>query len=170
MLQAAATSMTPLEVIAAKREHLARLANTAGAAGEQQAIHSAESWVPRPRGAALRMLLEELAASGIVIKPSSFDALALPVPLDLTDREQVRNHLDTITFVEIKTANQPRVQPGFGGFFFALTESEIAAADQLGDRHRVALFNKNSGELLLTSVAEILARTKSMNWQVSVQL
>lgn len=162
--------MTPLAVIAAKREHLARLANTGGAAGEHQAIQAAASWVPRPRGAALRVLLEELSASGIVIKPSSFDALALDVPLDFTDREQVRTHLETITFVEIKAANQARVQPGFGGFFFALTESEIAAADQLGVRHRVALFNKLSGELLLTSVPEILARTKSMNWQLSVQL
>lgn len=162
--------MSPLEVIAAKRAHLARLANEGGAAGEQQAILSMEQWVPRPKGPGLRVLLEELAETGIVIKASSFDALAIPHPIDLADRTQVRACLSTITFVEIKAANQPRVQPDFAGFFFALTESEIAAADQLGSRHRVALFNKLTGELLLTSVSEILARTKSMNWQLSVQL
>jgi hypothetical protein len=162
--------LSPLEVIAAKRAHLARLANEGGAAGEQQAILSMEQWVPRPKGLGLRVLLEELAETGIVIKASSFDALALPYPIDLTNRAQVRAHLPAITFVEIKAANQPRVQPGFGGFFFALTESEIAAADQLGPRHRVALFNKLTGEMLLTSVPKILARTKSMNWQLSVQL
>ncbi|MBB5716823.1 hypothetical protein [Sphingomonas aerophila] len=159
-----------MEVIAAKRAHLARLANEGGAAGEQQAILSMEQWVPRPKGPGLRVLLEELAETGIVIKASSFDALAIPHPIDLADRTQVRACLSTITFVEIKAANQPRVQPDFAGFFFALTESEIAAADQLGSRHRVALFNKLTGELLLTSVSEILARTKSMNWQLSVQL
>lgn len=162
--------MSPLEVITAKRAHLARLANEGGAAGEQQAILSMDQWIPRPRGPDLRMLLEELAATGIVIRASSFDALALPSPIDIGDRTQVRASLAAITFVEIKTANQPRVQPGFRGFFFALTESEIAAADQLGPRHRVALFNKLTGEMLLTSVADILARTKSMNWQLSIQL
>ena len=67
-------------------------------------------------------------------------------------------------------ANQTRVQPGFKGFFFALTESEIAAAERLGSRHRVALFNNSTGELLITSVPEIISRAKSMNWQLSVQL
>lgn len=162
--------MSPLEVIALKRAHLARLANEGGAAGEQQAIRSVDHWVPRPRGPGLRVLLEELAATGIVIKPSSFDALALPSPVDIVDRAQVRALLPDITFVEIKAANQPRVKPGFEGFFFALTENEIAAADQLGSRHCVALFNKLTGEMLLTSVPEILARSKSFNWQLSVQL
>jgi diketogulonate reductase-like aldo/keto reductase len=73
-------------------------------------------------------------------------------------------------FIEIKTSNQPRVKAGFEGFFFALTESEIAAADQLGQRHKVSLFNRLSGELPITSVSEILDRSKSLNWQVSVQL
>jgi len=73
-------------------------------------------------------------------------------------------------FIEIKSANQSRVKPGFNGFFFALTESEISAADQLKERHRVALYNKVTGEVLLTSVTEILARAKSSTWQVSVQL
>lgn len=162
--------MTPLEVIAAKRAHLARLANEGGAAGEQLAILAMDRWIPRPRGASLRMLLEELANTGIIIKGSSFDALALPFDIDISDRQQVRTHIRSITFIEIKTANQPRVQPGFKGFFFAVTESEISAADQLGDRHRVALFNKNTGEILLTSIGDILTRAKSSTWQLSVQL
>lgn len=162
--------MTPIELIISKRAHLARLASERGAVGEQAAIASMDQWVPRPKGRSLRTLLEELAATGITIRSSSFDALALPGSIDLDDRELLRAHLPAMTFIEIKTANQPRVRPGFGGFFFALTESEIAAADQLGSRHRVALFNNLTGELLLTSVPEIIARTKSTNWQLSVQL
>lgn len=162
--------MSPVEVIAAKRAHLARFANEAGALGENLAILSMRHWVPRPRGANLKMLLEELAATGISIKASSFDAIALDPSIDMTDRQQVRASLPAITFVEIKTANQSRVKPGFNGFFFALTESEIVAAEQLGSRHRVALFNALTSEMLLTSVPEIIGRAKSMNWQLSVQL
>jgi hypothetical protein len=128
------------------------------------------NWQPRPRGPLLRTLLEELAATGINIKGSSFDAIHLPSAIDFSDREQVRGAIADMVFIEIKTANQERVQPGFNGFFFALTESEIAAADALGARHRVALFNSRTEELLLTSVPEIIARTKSMTWQLSVQL
>ncbi|BCH67939.1 MULTISPECIES: hypothetical protein [Rhizobium/Agrobacterium group] len=162
--------LSPLEVISAKHAHLARLTNEGGASGEQLALSIMDRWVARPKGPALRILIEELAAIGIKLKASSFDALALPKAIDLSDRSQVQLHLSEITFIEIKTANQPRVQPGFKGFFFALTESEIAAAEQLGARHRVALFNKLTGELLITSVPEIISRTTSMNWQLSVQL
>lgn len=162
--------LKPLEVIAAKRDHLARLANKGGSSGEQHALLIMDRWIARPKGSALRILLEELAVDGVKIRASSFDALALPTMMDFSDRSQVQLHLPAITFIEIKTANQPRVQPGFKGFFFALTESEIAASEQLGQRHRVALFNKLTGELVLTSVPEILARTKSLNWQLSVQL
>jgi hypothetical protein len=66
---------SPLEIIAAKRAHLSRLANQGGAAGEQEALLLMDQWVPRPKGVPLRNLLLELANSGITIKASSFDAL-----------------------------------------------------------------------------------------------
>ena len=162
--------MTPLEIIAAKRAHLKRFANQSGASGEQDSIGLMEQWISRPRSGELRLLLDELARTGIVIKASSFDAIALLGHVDFGDPISVRENLNSMTFIEIKTANQERVKPGFKGFFFALTESEIAAADLLGKRHRVALFNKRTGEILLTSVPEIIARTTSMTWQLSVQL
>lgn len=164
--------MNPIEVIEAKRQHLARLANQRGASGELSALAEMENWVPRPRGIGLKVLLAALGETGVVIKGSSFDAIAFPVTesINFTDLASVRAALPKMTFIEIKTANQERVRPGFTGFFFALTEGEIAASEALGSRHRVALYNKLSGELLLTSVPEILTRTKSTNWQLSVQL
>lgn len=69
--------MTPLEVIAAKRAHLDRLANQGGAAGEQEVVLASEQWIPRPKGLALRQLIDALAATGVHIKVSSFDALAV---------------------------------------------------------------------------------------------
>ncbi len=113
-----------------------------------------------------------LGESGVIVKRSSFDAIALPVGrvVDFTDAAAVKAGLPDMMFVEIKTANQARVRPDFSGFFFALTEGELAAAEALGSRHRVMLLNKATGTTLLTSVPEILARARSTNWQVSVQL
>lgn len=162
--------MDALEVIAAKRAHLVRLANTKGAAGEVTTLLSMADWITRPKGEALRAILRALADTGIHIKGSSFDAIASPESLQFDDPQRLRDQLANATFVEIKTANQARVRPGFAGFFFALTESEIAAAAALGERHRVALYNNLTGELLMTSVPEIIARATSTNWQVSVQL
>lgn len=164
------TALSPLEFIKEKRRHLVRLANQSGSAGEAAALQTMEAWSPRPKGAQLRRLLEALDADGITIKASSFDAMATPDALSFEDPIALSEQLARTVFIEIKTANQPRVRPGFAGFFFALTEAEILAAEQLGERHRVALFNNLTGELLLTRVSEILRRSRSTNWQVSVQL
>jgi hypothetical protein len=164
--------MTPLELVRSKREHLARLANTKGATGEVVVLHDMKHWFSRPVGAALRFLLSALREEGKIIKGTSFDAIYIPdvLSFDFSDSAAVLSALPSMTFIEIKTANQARVKQGFGGFFFALTESEISAADMLGSRHRVALFNNLTGELQLTSVSELLERAKSTNWQLSLQL
>ena len=164
--------MKPIELVYAKRAHVARFANRSGAEGEAAALSEMEHWVQRPKGVELRHLLAALRETGIDIKGSSFDAISLPggVTVNFTDVAQVRTVLPRMCFIEIKTASQSRVKPGFSGFFFALTEGEMIAAELLGERHRVALYNKLTGELLLTSVPDILSRSKSFNWQLSVQL
>lgn len=169
-LQNAAVKL--IEIVQAKRAHVERLANKKGAEGEAVALSAMDHWVPRPKGKGLKVLLAALRETGVNIKGSSFDAISLlsPPMIDFSNETEVHAALPGMCFVEIKSANQARVKPGFSGFFFALTESEILAAEALGSRHRVALYNKLTGELKLTSVPEILARTKSSNWQLSVQL
>lgn len=162
--------MDLIQIIAAKRVHVDRMAAQSGAAGELRAIAATDQWVPRPKGPGLKILLDELKATGISIKGSSFDAITSPRPVNFLDPLDVRAILEDMMFIEIKTANQARIKTGFGGFFFAITENEISASDQLGSRHLVALFNKMSGEVLITSVPDILARSRSMTWQLSVQL
>jgi hypothetical protein len=161
-----------IDIVRAKRAHIERFASTCGAAGEAVALGDMAHWFGRPKGHGLKVLLAVLGETGVIIRGSSSDAIALPsaVPVDFSNGAEVRAALPGMCFVEIKSASQPRVKPGFSGFFFALTESEIVAAEALGPRHRVALYNKLTGELQLTSVAEILARAKSSNWQLSVQL
>ena len=162
----------PVDLINLKREHVKRLANQKGAAGEAAALAANVHYVSRPKGAALAILMAALKESGVIVKRSSFDAIALPEGrvVDFTNAAAVGASLRDMVFVEIKTANQARVRPDFSGFFFALTEGELVAAEALGDRHRVMLLNKATGTMLLTSVPEILARARSTNWQVSVQL
>jgi hypothetical protein len=159
-------------LIAERRTHLTRFANQGGREGEVELVTGRPEWLERPRGRELKALLRALDAAGTPIKGSSFDAIALPAGLEprLHDSLWIDEHLAAFTFVEIKTSNQPRVGPGFSGFFFALTEGEIEAAAVLGSRHRVALYNKRTGELLITSVEEILARASSRTWQLSVSI
>ena len=164
--------MKPIEVIELKRKHLARFANQTGAEGEVNAVDSMNDWTPRPKGEGLKVLLSALEESGVSIKGSSFDAIshANAEKLDFTNLTAVKAAISEMVFIEIKTANQERVKEDFTGFFFALTESEIAASEALGERHKVALFNKKTGVIQMTTVPEIIGRAKSTNWQVSVQL
>ncbi|MEW8294038.1 MAG: hypothetical protein AB2715_05210 [Candidatus Thiodiazotropha sp.] len=164
--------MKPIEVIELKRRHLARFANESGAEGEVYAIESMNEWIPRPKGNELKILLSALKKSGIEIKRSSFDAISHPdaAHINFAMPSEVETALDEMVFIEIKTANQERVKDDFTGFFFALTESEIAASEILQERHKVALFNKRTGVIKMTTVPEIISCAKSTNWQVSVQL
>ena len=164
--------MDALALLKSKRAHAARFANEGGATGERATVSSRDNWVSRPKGRAMKVLLEALACAGTPIKATSFDAIALPegVEVDFFDIEQVEAALGDMVFIEIKSSNQERVQPDFTGFFFSLTEKEIEAADLLGNRHIVALYNRQTDAIRLTTVAEIFRRTKSTNWQVSVQL
>jgi hypothetical protein len=161
-----------IDIIGAKRQHLERLANQKGAAGEIAVVGANGHWVSRPKGKALKVLMSALRESGILIKPSSFDAIAIPnaIQVDFRNIASVTAGLQHMVFVEIKTANQSRVKADFSGFFFALTENEITASDVLGARHRVLLYNRTTDSRLLTSVPEIIARARSTTWQVSVQL
>ena len=160
------------ELIELRRSHVMRFANSNGAAGEATIVSDQSGYIRRPRGPLAKVLLAALSEAGHTIKLSSFDAIALPhgVTVDFADINSVRARLPDMVFIEIKTANQARVKEDFSGFFFAFTEGELLAAEALGERHKVLLVNKTTGGMLLTSVAEILARSKSQNWQVSVQL
>jgi hypothetical protein len=166
------SALTPIEMLLLRKAHVDRLANTHGAAGEGRSLAITANWIARPKGQAMKNLLAALAETGIVIAGTSFDLIELPVgaSLDFHERDSITEWLPQMIFIEVKTANQSRVQPDFGGFFFALTEKEIQAYEALGKRHRVVLFNAATETMLRTSVAEILGRARSTTWQVSVQL
>ena len=164
------TSLT--ELLEAKRSHLARLSNSNGSQGESAAHSTSSNWVARPKGKARKNLLAALKRAGIEIKATAFDFISLPEgqAISFDSEENLFRDLPQMTFVEVKTATQKRVKAGFAGFFFAFTENEISAATQLGARYKVALFNKHTKELLITSLPEVMGRAGSTTWQVSIQL
>lgn len=164
--------MKPIELIMAKRKHLNRLAAQKGSAGEMGIINKTSDWIQRPKGKKLKNLLQVLQIKNITIKGTSFDAISIPNGqiIDFYNPESIENALPNMVFIEIKTSNQKRVLPGFSGYFFALTEAEIEASEVLGVKHQVALYNGITGELLITNVQEIINRSKSKTWQLSVQL
>jgi hypothetical protein len=66
------------DLLEIKREHVQRLANTNGASGEAMALIDNSQFVRRPKGNGLRHLMAALSETGITIKPTSFDVVALP--------------------------------------------------------------------------------------------
>jgi hypothetical protein len=56
----------PIDLINLKREHAKRLANQKGAAGKAAALAANVHCVPRPKGAALNILMNLFKESGVV--------------------------------------------------------------------------------------------------------
>src|SRR5690606_19207776 len=145
-------------------------ATTKGACGEASVLAVSANWIPRPKGQQSKNLRAVLEESGVKIKPTSFDMISLPAgrTVNFDSVDDLRDALPNMTFVEVKTATQERVKPGFSNFFFAFTENEISAASQLGTRYKVALYNSRTKELVIASLPDIMARAGSTTWQVSI--
>lgn len=164
--------MNILDSLQLRKEHVNRLSNVTGSEGEALAITQNDLWVKRPKGTELNNLLSELSKINIIIKRTSFDAIALPINnnVDFFCSKSISAGIKEMIFIEIKTTNKEAVKDDFTGYFFAFTEGELSAAEQLGERYKVALLNKRTGNIIMSSVPELLGRAKSMNWQVSIQL
>jgi hypothetical protein len=118
------------EILALKREHLDRLANARGAAGEVAIVTGNTQFMSRPKGMPLRTLMSALRASGVSIKPTSFDAIAIPAGavLNWGEPQSVARLLTDLVFIELKTASQPRVKDDFSDFFLALFDLGVGSA------------------------------------------
>ena len=152
------------------------LSTTTGASGERKIASGNSRRVPRPSGTALTHLLEVMANLGYPgIPPTGFDAVELPQEaceegFSFSSPELVLKWSEHFIFVEIKTCTQERVDEGFGRFLFSFPEVEIRAAEILGERHIVLLYNQLTGQTLRTCIPELLGRASSKVWQLTVQL
>ncbi|WP_108944122.1 hypothetical protein [Shewanella halifaxensis] len=90
--------------------------------------------------------------------------------VDFNCPKSIQNHIYNMVFIEIKTTNNTSVKEDFTGYFFAFTQGELSASEQLGVRYAIALVNRRTKNIEMSSVPKLLVKAKSMNWQVSVQL
>jgi hypothetical protein len=136
---------------------------------EQEAL-AALGFVPKPRAQELDNLLE-LAGGGQVEK-KAFDGLLLPqgVAIDFGDKRSIRKHLRRIIFIEVKTTSRANVDRNFRNYYFSVSENELAAARFLGRNYRFALFNRRTGDFLLLTLDQLLARIRFWHVSHSVQL
>jgi len=167
-----AEKLTLHELISLKKQHADRLANQSSAAGESELLDEIASMIPRPKGKTLKVILKALANKGINIKGTSFDAIIVPdgIDVDFSNVESLQASIGELIFVEIKTTKKESVKDDFSGYFFALSEGEIAASEALEERYQVILYNYVQKKYLKTTVADILSRSKSRTWQLSLQL
>ncbi|WP_410014865.1 hypothetical protein [Sodalis sp. C49] len=159
--------MNLLELIESKKAYRARFSSENGISGERSLLDSQALWIKRPKGKEMKNLLAALKQfEDIEIKASSFDFVSIPenVTVDFSNISLLSDILKSLTFIELKTCNQKRVTtPDFKNFFFAITENEITASELLGDRHKVVLHNKMTGDKLVTTIHEIINRANSKN-------
>lgn len=149
---------------------------TTGARGERRLVQGHPHRKQRPTGTGLANLLDAMEALGFPDIPSTgFDAIEIPEEaynegFTFESRRMVAKWCDHFIFLEIKTCTQERVDGGFGRFLFTIPESEIRAAEILGDRHVVLLHNENTGQVKRTSIPELLENASTKVWTLAVQL
>lgn len=150
------------------------VSTTTGSAGEARLTRGTRR--PRPTGIGLKNLLEALAEIGFPgIHPTAFDAVDIPKAAEEAGfsfdvMPAVRRWCSEFILIEIKTCTQERVDGGFGRFMFSFPAREMAAAEILGDRYRVVLHNRRTGQTREASVPELLGQASSKVWQLSIQL
>lgn len=150
--------------------------NTTGARGERRIVQVHPHRVKRPNGHGLQFLLNAMADIGYPdIPPTGFDAVDIPQEaheggFTFSSNRMVREWCEHFRFVEVKTCTQERADDGFGRFLFGFPYAEIRAAEILGDRYIVVLYNSLTGQIRESSLPDLLGRASSKAWQLTVQL
>lgn len=114
-------------------------------------------------------LLMAFAQKNKVIYGNAFDVVRLDNHFDLNDIEAVKNNLQYITLIEVKSTNRENVDSSFSGYFFGLTTAELLVAQNLGDKYRFIFVNTLTGECLELKLNEIFAKAKGIypQWSIS---
>lgn len=118
-----------------------------------------------------RAIAAAFAANGLPVPGQAFDAVStheLDEPLDFKDTRRLREQCRQLVLLEVKATNRVAVPRDFTGFFFAITTGELLAAQKLGERYRFALVHLVHREVRLSSLRELMRRTKAIypSWSV----
>jgi len=116
-----------------------------------------------------RNLLVAFAHKNKVIYGNAFDVIRLAKDIDLNDIAAVKNNLEHITLLEVKSTNRENIDSSFTGYFFGLTTAELLVAQNLGDKYRFVFVNTLTGQSLELKLNEIFAKARGIypQWSIS---
>ncbi|EMG37292.1 hypothetical protein PCS_01802 [Desulfocurvibacter africanus PCS] len=146
--------------------------NRARGSRAKSRVMEMEGLWPRPLGKSMAILLWALKEMGKDIKKTSFDCLHIEkgARIDFRDPASIRADLGKISFVEIKTSSRLNLAPDFDRYFCSVTQSELDAGRQLGEQYVVLVYNLLTGARMWLTMAELMARAKTVTPCYSVRL
>lgn len=157
-----------------RRVHRPRKPNpnrTRGSRAKARVMEMEGLW-PRPLGKSMANLIWALKQVGKNITRTSFDCLHIEkgVRVDFRDPASIQANLDRIRFVELKTSTRPNLPPDFDRYFFSVTQSELDAGKALGEQYVVLVCNLLTGARMWLTMAELLARARTVTPCYAIRL
>ncbi len=122
---------------------------------------------------AKQAVLDALGVEGS-FGPQTFDAVMTSEPVEALGVDNIADHVETLTLLEMKTTKKAIKNANLNGFFFGATEREYELATHLGDRYRFAfvVLNENNdyGQFfaVLIPLREVARRTRARRVQYQV--
>jgi hypothetical protein len=104
----------------------------------------------------------------------TFDAVMTSAPISPITFENIDEHVESITLLEMKTTKKPIKSGALNGFFFGATEREYEMARVLGDRYKWAFVVLNDENdygrpfFVLLSLEDVERRTRAKRVQFQV--
>lgn len=120
-----------------------------------------------------KRILERFMVSG-AFKPQSFDAVMTNRPAPLLTVDNIDQHFEQLTLVEMKTTRKAIKDAALNGFFFGATDNEFQMAKALKDRYVFAFVVINDDNdygrpfFVLLTLEQVHARTHASRVQYQI--
>lgn len=120
-----------------------------------------------------RRILELLMVSG-AFKPQTFDAVMTNEPLPPLTIDNIEDHIDSVTLVEMKTTRAAIRNAALNNFFFGATDNEFQMAKALKSRYVFAFVVINETNdyrrpfFVLLTLEQLQARTRTSRIQYQI--
>lgn len=127
----------------------------------------------RPDGATCARILDLMGLTGD-FTGASFDLVMTPQPVEPITVENVGEHIDDITLIEMKTTAASISNKALGGFFFGSSATQYELSEAAGDRIRWAFVVLNEDNdygkpfFTLLTFEEVKAKTRTRRVQFQV--
>lgn len=120
-----------------------------------------------------KRVLELMHVSG-AFKPQTFDAVMTREPLPRLTVNNIDDHIDSLTLVEVKTTRAAIKNRTLSGYFFGATDNEFQMAKALKDRFVFAFVVLNEENdygkpfFVLLTLEQLHARTRTSRIQYQI--